>query len=102
MLTPLATWPLSTEIELADQHEAFVGTTENLWEITRLRLLADVCDLGQALANSYAKKILKGQSLSNCMHELYSIKSTVPRGDSYFSLPIARGLTRLSTVHVTF
>ena len=100
--SPLTTLPLTIEIELADQHEAFVGTTENLWEITRPRLVADVCDLDQALANSYAKHLLDGKSLPMCTHGLYSVKSAVPTGNSHYSLPIARGFTRLSTVYVTF
>ena len=73
-LIPLTMLPLTVEIELADQHEAFVGTTENLWEITRPRLVADVCDLDQALANSYAKHLLDGKSLPMYMHGLYSTK----------------------------
>ena len=63
--------------------------------------MGDVCDLDQALANSYAKHLLDGKSLPMYMHGVYSIKSSIPTG-SYFSLPIARGFARLSTVYVTF
>jgi hypothetical protein len=51
-LVQLAMLPITIEIELADQRDAFVGTTENLWEIARPRVVANVCDLDQALSNS--------------------------------------------------
>jgi len=98
---PLSLLPCSLEVELDDVDAAFDGIG-NLWEITRPRLLADVCDLDQALANSYAKHILDGKSLPMYMHGLYSVKAAVPAGSSLFSLPIARGFTRLSTVYVSF
>jgi len=98
---PLSMLPLSLEVELDDVDAAFEGTG-NLWEITRPRLLADVCDLDQALANSYASHVLSGKSLPIYMHGLYSVKAAVLAGSSLFSLPIARGFTRLSTVYVSF
>ena len=64
---PLGMLPVSIEAELDDADAAF-GGIENLWEITRPRLLADVCDLDQSLANSYAKHILDGKSLPMYMH----------------------------------
>ena len=98
-LSPLTMLPITIEIELGDQNDAF--SSDVAWEITRPRLVGDVCDLDQALANSYAKHLLDGKSLPMYMHGMYSIKSSIPTG-SYFSLPIARGFTRLSTVYVTF
>ena len=100
-MIPLSMLPITIECELDDADAAFAGTG-NAWEITRPRLLADVCDLDQALANSYAKHILDGKSLPMYMHGLYSLRAAVPAGSSLFSLPIARGFTRLSTVYVTF
>ena len=100
-MIPLSLLPISIECELDDVNAAFDGEL-NLWEITRPRLLGDVCDLDQALANSYAKHILDGKSLPMYMHGLYSVKAAVPSGSSLFSLPIARGFTRLSTVYVSF
>lgn len=100
-MVPLSMLPITIECELDDADAAFSGTG-NSWEITRPRLLADVCDLDQALANSYAKHILDGKSLPMYMHGLYSLRAAVPAGSSLYSLPIARGFTRLSTIYVTF
>jgi hypothetical protein len=36
------------------------------------------------------------------MHGLYAIRATVPAGSTIFSLPIARGFSRLSTVYFSF
>ncbi len=101
-LIPLTTLPWTIEIELADQRDAFVGTADNQWGSSRPRLVADVCDLDQALANSYAKRLLDGKSLPMYMLVLHSIKSTVPAVNNQNSLPIARCFARLSTVYVTF
>ena len=98
-MIPLTMLPVTIELELDDQNAAFISDVP--WEITRPRLVGDVCDLDQALANSYAKHLLDGKSLPMYMHGLYSIKSAIPSA-SYFSLPIARGFTRLSTVYITF
>ena len=100
-MIPLSMLPISIECELGDADDVFDGTG-NLWEITRPRLLADVCDLDQALANSYAKHILDGKSLPMYMGGLYSVRAAVPAGSSLFTLPISRGFTRLSTVYVSF
>jgi len=97
---PLHMLPLTIELELADANEAFQGTT-NTWEITRPRLIADVCQLDQALANSYAQHLLQGKSLPFYCDGLYSIKATVTSA-SIFSFPIARGFTRLSAIYCTF
>jgi len=61
-MIPLSMLPITIEMELDDADAAFSGSG-NSWEITRPRLVADVCDLDQALANSYAKHILDGKSL---------------------------------------
>lgn len=100
-MIPLSMLPITIECELDDADAAFSGTG-NTWECTRPRLLADCCDLDQSLANSYAKHILDGKSLPMHMHGLYSLRTAVPAGSSLYSLPIARGFTRLSTVYVTF
>jgi hypothetical protein len=36
------------------------------------------------------------------MHGLYSIRATIPPGSTMYSLPIARGFTRLSTCYFSF
>ena len=100
-MLPLSMLPITLEIELDDGDAAFAGSG-NSWEITRPRLLADVCDLDQALANSYAKHLLDGKSLPIYLDGLYSLRAAVPAGSSLYSLPIARGFTRLSAVYVTF
>ena len=98
---PLTMLPLTIEIELGEADDVFEATG-NAWEITRPRLLADVCQLDQALQNSYAKHILDGKSLPIYSQGIYSLRAAVPTGSSLYSLPIARGFTRLSTVFATF
>ena len=66
------------------------------------RLVCDVCELDQTLHNSYSSHLLSGKSLPFQMHGLYSITASVPAGSSLYSLPIARGFSRLSTIYVTF
>jgi hypothetical protein len=100
-MIPLTMIPVTIELELDDANVAFVGNA-NSWQITRPRLLADVCDLDQALANSYAKHLLDGKSLPMYMQGVYSMIAAVPAGSSLYSLPIARGFTRLSAVYVSF
>jgi hypothetical protein len=36
------------------------------------------------------------------MHGLYSVRATIPPGSTLYSLPIARGFTRLSTCYFSF
>ena len=98
---PLSMLPITLEIELDDAQAAFIGS-DNVWEITRPRLLADVCEIDQTLQNSYSKHLLEGKSLPMYMPGIYSVRAAVPTGSSLYSLPLARGFTRLSTVYVTF
>jgi hypothetical protein len=100
-LLPLAMLPLTLEIELGDTNDAFVGST-NDWTITRPRLVGSVCELDQTLQNSYASHILAGKSLPFYLNGIYSVKASVPSGSSLYTLPIARGFTRLSAIYVTF
>ena len=51
-MIPLSMLPITIECELDDADAAFLGTN-NTWEITRPRLLADVCDIDTHLANSF-------------------------------------------------
>ena len=98
---PLNMVPLVLELELADADQCFSGTGNN-WFINRPRLVGDVLTLDNALQNSYAKHILDGKTLPFMMHGLYSVRATIPPGSKLFSLPIARGFTRLSTAYITF
>ena len=98
---PLNMVPVVIELELGGADDAFEGTG-NSWYITQPRLVADVLTLDNALQNSYASHILQGKQLPFMMHGLYSIRATIPPGSTLFSLPIARGFTRLSTAYVTF
>jgi len=98
---PLNMLPLVLELELDDADQCFLGTG-NDWFINRPRLIGDVLTLDNALQNSYAKHILDGKTLPFMMHGLYSVRATIPPGSSLFSLPIARGFTRLSTAYITF
>ena len=98
---PLSMLPLTVELELDDAKAAFTGTA-NSWEITRPRLVADVCEIDQTLQNSYSKHLLEGKSLPMYFPGIYSVKAAVPTGSSLYSLPLARGFTRLSTIYVSF
>jgi hypothetical protein len=100
-LLPLAMLPLTIEMELGDTNDAFQGSS-NQWTITRPRLVADVCELDQTLQNSYASHLLSGKSLPFYLNGIYSVKASVPTGSSLYTLPIARGFTRLSAIYVTF
>jgi hypothetical protein len=98
---PLNMVPLVLELELADADQAFRGLG-NSWYITQPRLIGDVLTLDNALQNSYASHILQGKQLPFMMHGLYSLRTTSPPGSTLYSLPSARGLTRLSTVYFSF
>jgi hypothetical protein len=58
--------------------------------------------MDNALQNSYASHILQGKQLPFMMHGLYSVRATIPQGSTLYSLPIARGFTRLSTCYFSF
>jgi hypothetical protein len=100
-LLPLSMLPLTIEIELDDVNAAFQGNSNN-WTITRPRLVADVCELDQTLPNSYASHLLSGKSLPFYLNGMYSVTASVPSGSSLFTLPIARGFTRLPAIYVAF
>jgi hypothetical protein len=93
---PLNMVPVVIELELAGADDAFEGTG-NSWYITQPRLVGDVLTLDNALQNSYASHILQGKQLPFMMHGLYSVRATIPQGSTLFSLPLARGFTRLSS-----
>jgi len=97
---PLNMVPVVLELEVGEYDFAFTGTG-NTWEIFRPRLIADVLSVENSLQNSYAKLMLDGRSLPIPMHGIYSVKAAITNG-SYFSLPITRGFTRLSTIYFTF
>jgi hypothetical protein len=98
---PLNMVPVVIELELAGAEDAFAGTG-NSWYITQPRLVGDVMTLDNALQNSYASHILQGKQLPFMMHGLYSLRATIPQGSTLYSLPIARGFTRLSTCYFSF
>jgi len=98
---PLNMAPIVLELEIGEADAAFDGTG-NDWYISRPRLIGDVLTIDQSLQNSYAKHILDGGQLPYMMHGLYSVRATIPPGSTLFSLPVARGFTRLSTAYITF
>jgi hypothetical protein len=100
-MIPLNMVPLVIELELGGADDAFDGTG-NQWRITEPRLIGDVIQIDNALQNSYAEHILSGRTLPFPMHGLYAVRATVPAGSTLFSLPIARGFSRLSSVYFTF
>ncbi len=100
-LLPLSMLPVILELELGELNDCFAGG-DNQWEISRPRLVADVVQIDNQLANSYASHALAGRSLPLNFSGLYSLKSAVPTGSSLYSFPIARGFTRLNTVYLSF
>ncbi len=87
-LIPLTMLLRTIEIELADQRDCFVGMADSLWETTRSRLVRSVCDLDQALANSYAKHLLDGKSLPLYMRGPYSaVNRAAPAGTAIIPCP---------------
>jgi hypothetical protein len=98
---PLNMVPLVLDLELGDADQAFKGMG-NSWYITQPRLIGDVLTLDNSLQNSYASHILQGRQLPFMMHGLYSLRATIPAGSTMYSLAIARGFTRLSTVYFSF
>jgi hypothetical protein len=98
---PLNMVPVVLELELDEANAAFIGAG-NSWYITQPRLIADVITLDNQLQNSYASHVLQGKQLPFMMHGLYSVRATIPPGSTLYSLPIARGFTRLSTCYFTF
>lgn len=101
-MLPLSMLPLTIEIELDDALTAFGTGLSESWSITRPRLLADVCEMDQALQNSYAKHLLDGKSLPLYCDGMYSVRGAIPAGSSLFSFPIARGFSRLKAIYVSF
>jgi hypothetical protein len=98
---PLNMVPVVIELELSGADDGFSGTG-NSWYITQPRLVGDVLTLDNSLQNSYASRILQGKQLPFMMHGLYSVRATIPPGSTLYSLPIARGFTRLSTCYFSF
>ena len=99
-MIPLNMIPVVLELEVGEADYAFSGTGAS-WQIYKPRLIADVLTLENSLQNSYAKLLLDGRSLPMPVHGIYSINAAITDG-SYFSLPITRGFTRLSTIYFTF
>jgi hypothetical protein len=93
--------PVVIELETAGADDAFDGTG-NSWYITQPRLVGGVLTLDNALQNSYTSHILQGKTLPYMLHWLYSVRVTIPPGSTLYSLPIARGFTRLSTCYFSF
>ena len=90
-MIPLSMVPVILELELGNLDDCFLGT-DNQWEISRPRLVADVLQVDQSLQNSYASHLLSGKSLPVNMTGIYSVKSAVPTGSTIYSFPIAKAL----------
>jgi hypothetical protein len=98
---PLNMVPLVLELEIGEADSAFEGS-QNQWYLSRPRLIGDVLTIDNSLQNSYTKHVMDGGSLPFMFHGIYSVRATIPPGSTLFSLPVARGFTRLSTAYVTF
>jgi hypothetical protein len=98
---PLSFLPIVIELELDDATAAMDGVAID-WQIERPELVGDVCHLDVSLANSFAKFMLEGKSLPIAYQGVYSVQASIPGGSSLYSLPIARGFTRLNKVLISF
>ena len=112
---PIRNMPLVIELELVDDfQEAIVsyfektGSTEIVaantevdnWEIINCEVKVDLCTLDNALDNSYANHLMEGTSLPINYSTFISHTQTVTT--SKMAVNVARALTRLKSVFVTF
>ena len=103
-MIPLSMMPLTVELTLDDKGDCWKGdsaSTQNSWYIQNVRLVANVLQLDQQLANYYAKHVLDGGTIPITFSSTYSMLQTVG-GRSDVALTFARGFTRLSTIFWNF
>ncbi len=91
---------VSIEAELGEAADCF-AEAEVSYTIIRPTILATILQCDSAIMSSFSSHLLSGKSLSyNCPKTAFVMKSVVT--SSTFSLPIARGFSRISTVFFSF
>ena len=91
---------LVLEVELGDAADCFAEAEVN-YTIIRPTILATILQCDSAIMSSFSSHLLSGKSLSyNCPLSAFVMKSVVT--SSSYSLPIARGFSRISTVLFSF
>ena len=87
------------EFELDDADTCFAGTG-NDFELTGVRLYANMHTIDSALANSYASHVLRGNPLTVHFKSVVASRHLV--NGSSFDINLVRGFTRLSQIFVVF
>ena len=89
------------EMELdADTGAAFdVSSNPANWDITDVSMLTSIHTIDSSLANSYAKHILSGNSISYHTKSMVVTKHLIT--DSTFTIPIVRGFSRVCQIYLT-
>jgi hypothetical protein len=91
---------LTLELELSDADTCFAEDNCN-YTIIRPTILSSVLSLDGVVSNSFSQHLLSGKSINmNCTNTAFNMKVAVT--SSTFSLPLARGFSRLSTVLFSF
>ena len=88
------------EMELnADSGAAFDTTNTPQWDVTEVSMLCSLHTIDSSLANSYAKHILSGNSISYHTKSMVVTKHLIT--DSTFTIPVVRGFSRIAQVYLT-
>ena len=90
---------LVLEFELDDADTCFTGTG-NSFDLTDVRLYANMHTIDSALANSYASHVLRGNPLTVHFKSVVASRHLV--NGSSFDINLVRGFTRLSRIFVVF
>jgi hypothetical protein len=91
---------LVLELELGDAADCFAEEAVT-YTIIRPTILATLLQCDASIMSSFSQHLLSGKALSyNCSKTAFCMKSVVT--SSTFTLPIARGFSRISTVLFSF
>ena len=88
------------EFELDDALTGFSETSGVDFQITDVKMLANIQTVDSALANSYASHVLRGNPLH--MHYITVVASRHLVTDSSFDISLVRGFTRLKAIFAVF
>ena len=88
------------EFELDDALTGFSETAGVDFQITDVKMLANIHTIDSALANSYASHVLRGNPLH--LHYSTVVASRHLVTDSSFDISLVRGFTRLKAIFAVF
>ena len=91
---------LILEFELDDALTGFSETSGVDFQITDVKMLANIHTVDSALANSYASHVLRGNPLH--LHYSTVVASRHLVTDSSFDISLVRGFTRLKAIFAVF